>query len=297
MHVIILGAAAGGGFPQWNCGCPNCVLVREGSSDVTPATQDSVAVSADGRRYYVLNASPDVHRQIQATPELAPTAPRHTPIAGLALSNGDMDHILGLFSLRERQPLEFFATPRVIEGLFERNAMTKTVQRFPGQLTMRPFVLGEPQDLGSGMTIRAMPLSGKLPVHLEGTMPASPEDNVALVVEQAGERLVYATACPDVDELASLVDRNTTVLVDGTFFTEGELVDLGLSNARAKSMAHQPISGTAGSLPALQRMGAKRVIYTHLNNTNPVLRRSSPQRAEVEACGIHIAYDGMRMTL
>lgn len=297
MHVVILGAAAGGGFPQWNCGCSNCVLVRSGSAQVTPATQDSVAVSADGESYYVLNASPDIHRQIQATPELSPRAPRHTPIAGLALSNGDMDHILGLFSLRESQPFELLATARVIEGLFDRNAMTKTLQRFSGQVTMRPLAPSVPQDLGGGMKLSAVPISGKLPVHLDGTMPNSPEDNVALVVEHAGQRLVYATACPDVSELGPLVDASTTLLMDGTFFTEDELVNQGLSKAKAKSMAHQPISGENGSLPLLSRLGAKRVIYTHLNNTNPVWRKDSKERAICTDAGVEIAFDGMRFSL
>lgn len=297
MHVIVLGAAAGGGFPQWNCGCSNCVLVRSGAKNVTTATQDSVAVSADGETYYVLNASPDIHRQIQATPELSPRAPRHTPIRGLALSNGDMDHILGLFSLRESQPLEFLATPRVIAGLFERNAMTKTVQRFEGQLSLRPLELDAAQDLGGGMSLTARAIAGKLPVHLDGTMPNSPEDNVALVVEHRGQKLVYATACPDVTELLPMVDANTTLLLDGTFFTEDELVTQGLSKAKAKSMAHQPISGEAGTLPVLARLGAKRVIYTHLNNTNPVLRKDSEERALCERAGVEIAFDGMRFTL
>lgn len=297
MHVIVLGAAAGGGFPQWNCGCPNCVLVRSGSALVSASTQDSVAVSADGEHYYVLNASPDIHRQIQETPELSPKAARHTPISGLVLSNGDMDHILGLFSLRESQPLELLATPRVISGLFERNAMTKTVQRFEGQLMKRPLALGKSEHLGHGMTLRAEPIAGKLPVHLEGTMDPSPEDNVAIVVEHEGQKLVYATACPNVLELAPLVDETTTLLVDGTFFTEDELVNLGLSKAKAKSMAHQPISGEGGSLLTLTGMGAKSVIYTHINNTNPILRKDSQERGLVERMGVHIAFDGMRLSL
>jgi pyrroloquinoline quinone biosynthesis protein B len=301
MRIIVLGAAAGGGFPQWNCGCPNCQLVRAQSPLVVPATQDSIAVSANGTDYYVLNASPDIHRQIQQAAELWPASPRHTPIRGLVLSNGDMDHILGLFSLRESQPLELLATPRVIHGLFERNAMTKTLQRFEGQLTMRPLDLNTPVSLGHGMTVRAVPLSGKLPVHLEGSMPPSGEDNVALVVEQGGKRLVYATSCPDVRELLPLVTPDTTLVVDGTFYTEDELVNLGLSKARAKSMAHQPIAGEAGSLPVLgalvQKSGIKQIIYTHLNNTNPVLRKDSAERARVEAAGIAVAFDGMRLVL
>lgn len=297
VKVIVLGSAAGGGFPQWNCGCPNCVLVRRGSPDVTVATQDSVAVSGDGENYYVLNASPDIHRQIQATPELHPKGQRHTPIAGLVLSNGDMDHVLGLFSLRESQPLSLFATPRVLEGLLDRNAMAKTVQRFDGHLTRRELGLGVPVDLGAGLTLRAEPIAGKLPVHLEGALPPSPEDNVALVLEQGGRRLVYATACPDVRELAPLVDASTTLLVDGTFFTETELVDLGLSKARAKSMAHQPMTGEHGSLEHIQRMGALRAIYTHINNTNAVLRRDSEQRAQVLTAGVEIAFDGMRFSV
>ena len=294
VKVIVLGAAAGGGFPQWNCGCPNCVLARQGSPNVVSATQDSVAVSGDGESFYVLNASPDIHRQIQATSELHPRGDRHTPIAGLVLTNGDMDHILGLFSLRESQPLSLFATQRVMMGLLERNVMAKTVQRFDGHLTRRALTLGTAVDLGAGLTLRAEPIKGKLPVHLEGALPPSPEDNVALVLEQHGRRLVYATACPDVRELAPMVDAKTTLLVDGTFYTETELVDLGMSKAPAKSMAHQPMTGENGSLALITGMGAARAIYTHINNTNAVLRKDSKERALLEASGVEVAFDGMR---
>ena len=272
-HALIVGAAAGGGFPQWNCGCPGCTLVRSGSAGVEPRTQDSVAVSADGELYYLLNASPDILSQIQSVPALHPRAPRHSPIAGVVLTNGDLNHVLGLFSLRERQPLALYATDAVRRGLVEHNAFMRTLARFEGQATWVPLPLEEEVPLrGTPLFVKAVPMPGKLPIHLASISSPSPEDNVALIVrhpERRG-RLVYASAAGAIGSLTRHLLEGDCLLFDGTFWSEDELVRLGLGTARAQDMAHLPIGGDEGSLARMRDVTVARRIFTHVNNTNPI---------------------------
>ena len=303
MRAIVIGSAAGGGFPQWNCGCPNCVGVREGRGDLLARTQDSVAVTSNGERFALLNASPDILAQIKATPALWPKAPRHTPIGAVVLTNGDMDHVLGLFSLRESQPLAIYATPPVWKGL-EASVLIRTLKRFEGQVVFRPLAIGEEVELcdaageGLGIRLRAFAAPGKLPVHLMGHAAASPEDNVGLSLRDStggAGAIAYAAACASLDgvDLAG----HAAVLFDGTFYREDELVRLGLSKAVAKDMAHMPISGAGGSLAAaaaLESMHNTRKIFTHVNNTNPILADTEERRA-VLAAGWEIAFDGMEI--
>ena len=307
MRAIVIGSAAGGGFPQWNCGCPNCAGVREGRGDLLPRTQDSVAFTSNGERFALVNASPDILAQIKATPALWPRAPRHTPIGAVVLTNGDMDHVLGLFSLRESQPLAIYATPPVWRGL-EASVLIRTLKRFEGQVVFRPLAIGEEVELADaageslGLRLRAFAAPGKLPVHLMGHAAASPEDNVGLSVRDAnapgasgGGAIAYAAACASLEgvELAG----HAAVLFDGTFYREDELVRLGLSKAVARDMAHMPISGGSGSLAAIaavESMRNTRKIYTHVNNTNPILADTEERRA-VLAAGWEIAFDGMEI--
>jgi len=303
MRAIVIGSAAGGGFPQWNCGCPNCVGVRAGRADLQGRTQDSVAFTSNGDRFALVNASPDILAQIKATPALWPKAPRHTPIGAVVLTNGDMDHVLGLFSLRESQPLALYATPPVWNGL-EASVLIRTLKRFEGQVVFRPIAIGEEVDLADaageplGIRMRAFAAPGKLPVHLMGHAAASPEDNVGLSLRNAdgtGGAIAYAAACASLDgvDLADLA-RHGAVLFDGTFYREDELVRLGLSKAVAKDMAHLTISGPNGSLEATKSMRKPRKIYTHVNNTNPVLADTEERRTVLEA-GWEIAFDGMEI--
>jgi pyrroloquinoline quinone biosynthesis protein B len=303
MRAIVIGSAAGGGFPQWNCGCPNCAGVREGRPDLLARTQDSVAVTSNGERFALINASPDILAQIKATPALWPRAPRHTPVGAVVLTNGDMDHVLGLFSLRESQPLAIYATPPVWRGL-EASVLIRTLQRFEGQVVFRPLVLGVEVDLRDaageplGIRLRALAAPGKLPVHLMGHAAASPEDNIALSLRDAaggGGALAYAAACSSLE--GDALAGHAAVLFDGTFYREDELVRLGLSKAVAKDMAHVPISGPGGSLAAAEAlafMRNTRKIYTHINNTNPILADTEERRA-VLAAGWEIAFDGMEI--
>jgi len=300
MRARVLGSSAGGGFPQWNCACDNCVLARAGDPRVAPRTQDSIAVSSRGDRWLLVNASPDVHRQIQDFAGLHPWAARHTPIAAIALTNGDLDHVVGLLSLRESQPLVILSTERVRSGLVDRNAMLRTLARTADQVTWRLLKIGEElvlDDVGVGVTAVAAP--GKLPVHLIGLVDPSPEDNVALRIRDlaTSRTLVVATAVGSLDGVDALTRGAGAVMFDGTFWTEDELVAPGLGKGHARDMAHVPVGGAAGSLAKLSALSIPRGVYTHINNTNPMLREDSPERADVERAGWEIAYDGLEVVL
>lgn len=302
LHVVILGSAAGGGFPQWNCGCNNCASVRAGRSGFSSRTQDSVAVSADNEHWFLLNASPDVTRQIVENRQLWPRSLRHSPIQGVVLTNGDLDHVLGLFQLRESQPFALYATDRVHAGLGE-NAALRTLQRFDGQLQHRRLQLGRaielcgPDGRASGLTVEAIAVTGKPPLHLSQYTP-SPEDNVALRVKAAGgQSLIYASAVARATDIRGLCDGAAALLLDGTFWSEDELPGLGVPMGPARTMAHQPIGGEDGSLRALAGLDVPRRVFTHLNNTNPLLDAHSPQFIEVSAMGWEVAHDGLQFTL
>lgn len=314
MRAHILGSAAGGGFPQWNCACPNCLLARAGDVSVRPRSQDSIAVTAAaGERWLLVNASPDVARQVERFAPLHPRAPmatglperpgisrRHTPIAAIALTNGDLDHVLGLLSLREWQPLVILATERVRAGLVERNAMMRTLARTSGQVTWRVLEPGREvvlEDVGVGVT--ALPAPGKLPVHLVNLTEPSAEDNVALRIRDVstGRTIAIATAVGALEGVDVLARGADALLFDGTFWSEDELVSLGLGTARARDMAHVPIGGATGSLARLEAMRVARRVYTHINNTNPILRAGSPERMAVERAGWEVAFDGLEMSL
>src|SRR5262245_4560678 len=258
MLLKVLGSGAGGGVPQWNCGCPNCGEARTGSGRVIPRTQDAMALGA-GSDWFLLNASPDVHRQIEATPALQPRSGRATPIHGVVLTNGDLDHTLGLFSLRESTPLHLYATDSVRRGLTEGNTIFRTLQRFPGQVTWRRLELDRaveltgPGDRPTGVSIVPVALPGKVPKHLEGLAPPSPEDNVGLWIrdERSGRLAVLATAAASAGDWVRRIEGADVCFFDGTFWSSDELIRLGLGKARAEDMAHLPIGGDEGSLALL----------------------------------------------
>jgi pyrroloquinoline quinone biosynthesis protein B len=299
LKVRVLGSAAGGGFPQWNCGCFNCREGRRPGGRARPRTQESIAVSADGASWFLINASPEIRAQIEACPELWPRAERHSPIAGILLTNGDLDHCLGLLSLRESHPLELYATDSVRAGFTEGNVLYRTLQRFPDQVTWRPLDLRRERPLGD-LRVTAIPAPGKLPLHLEGLREPSAGDNVGFVIRDgAGRKLAYfsgiAGPSPEVEE--ALRDA-TLVFFDGTFWSSDELIELGLGTRRAEEMAHWPVGGPAGSLRFLSRsIGGARGIYIHVNNTNPILIDDSAERRAVAAAGIEVAQDGLEIDL
>jgi pyrroloquinoline quinone biosynthesis protein B len=273
--------------------------VRAGDARIAARTQDSIAVSATGDRWLLVNASPDVLRQIERFTPLQPKAPRHTPIAAVALTNGDLDHVLGLLSLRESQSFSVLATSRVRGGLVERNVMFRTLARSADHVTWRDLELGRElllEDVGVGVT--PLPAPGKLPVHLMGMVPPSAEDNVALRIRDlaGGGTMVLATAVGSLDGIEDLVSGAGAVFLDGTFWSEDELVAAGLGTAHAKDMAHVPVGGDGGSLARCSGV-ARRRVFTHINNTNPILRSDSPERAAVERAGWEVAFDGLEVVV
>jgi len=306
LRVRVLGSAAGGGFPQWNCGCPNCRGAREKSIRATPRTQESVALSADGGEWFLLNASPEIRQQIEGFPPLHPRAPRHSPVRAILLTNGDLDHCLGLLSLRESHPITIYATDGVRRGFTERNVLYRTLERFEGQVTWRSLELGQEEELKledgrpSGLSVEAIAVPGKAPLHLEALRPAEPADNVALRLREParGRVLAYASAVGQITPAvrAALADADC-VFFDGTFWSGDELITGGLGTKRADEMAHVPVGGADGSLEGLRGLRAARKIYIHVNNTNPLLREDAPQRAMAKAAGWEVAWDGMEIEL
>jgi pyrroloquinoline quinone biosynthesis protein B len=306
MLIRVLGSAAGGGFPQWNCGCPNCRGLREGRVRARARTQECVAVSANGDSWLLLNCSPEIRQQIEDFPGLHPRGPRDSPIAALLLTNGDLDHCLGLLSLRESHPLVVYATEPVRRGFVEGNVLYRTLERFPGQVTWRVLKLGGEEEIAgpdgrpSGLTVAALAVPGKPPIHLEHLAVRSPEDNIGVRVREraTGRVLAYCSAAAAVtDEMLRALDGADAVFFDGTFWSSDELPGQGLGAKRAEDMAHLPVGGGAGSLTRLAGLRAGQRVYIHVNNTNPMLREDSAERAQVAAAGWEIAWDGMEMTL
>ncbi|HEU4368169.1 MAG TPA: pyrroloquinoline quinone biosynthesis protein PqqB [Methylomirabilota bacterium] len=299
MLVRVLGSAAGGGFPQWNCGCANCRGVRAGSLRAAARTQECVAVSADGAAWLLLNCSPEIRAQIESFPGLHPRGPRDSPIAAILLTNGDLDHCLGLLSLRESHPLVVYATEPVRRGFVEDNVLYTTLERFPGQVTWRTLKAGHEVQI-AGLALEPVAVPGKPPVHLERRAPADPEQNIGVRIRElaTGHVLTYLSAAAAVTgDVRRAIDGADLVFFDGTFWSSDELPALGLGSKRAEDMAHLPVGGPTGSLTALAGVRAGRRVYIHVNNTNPMLREDSAERAAVTAAGWEVAWDGMEVRL
>ncbi len=299
VEMRVLGSAAGGGFPQWNCGCTNCARARLGQ--LAPRTQDSLSISANGQDWFLINASPDVARQIEATRPLWPRAQRGSPIRGVVLTNGDLDHVLGLLQLREGQPLSLYATPEVRAGL-EQNSMLRTLMRFDGQLVWRTLALGEEQQLlgprgeRSDVFVRPFAAPGKPPLHLAAVAAPSAGDNVGLTLRGASAaKAVYLSATSAIAPVREQLEGAAVLLLDGTFWSETELIDAKLGHASARDMAHLPVGGEAGSVAQCASLEVGRKLLTHINNTNPILDPSSAERAWLSAQGWELAEDGLRL--
>jgi pyrroloquinoline quinone biosynthesis protein B len=306
MIIRVLGSAAGGGFPQWNCACVNCRGVREGLIKATPRTQESVCLSGDDGNWFLINASPDIRSQIESFDCLHPRSSRDSPIQAIFLTNGDLDHCLGLLSLRENHPMVVYATDWVRRGFTEGNVLYRTMQRFPGQLTWRTLKLGVEEtvlradNLPSGLTVRAVAVPGKLPVHLDGIVSNDEALNVGLRFRQATNHrvLAYLSAVGRITPAVyEVLDGADCVMFDGTFWSSDELSAQGFLGKSAEELAHWPVGGQGGSLSALSNVRASRRVFIHINNTNPILREDSPERKMVEEAGWEVACDGMEIKL
>lgn len=267
-----------------------------------PRTEESIVFSADLARWFLVNATPEVRRQIEDFPPLHPRSSRDFPVAGIILTNGDLDHCLGLLALRESQPLTVYATDRVRQGFTRDNVLYRTLERFPGQVTWKALELGRRTPLGDGaapLSVEAVAMPGKLPIHLEGRSLPHPEDNIALVIrdEKTARAVAYAPAVAGPGAAVDRLAESECVFFDGTFWSDDELSRQGLGEKRARDMAHWPVGGTEGSLRLLGKCAASRRILIHVNNTNPVLREDSPEAASVRAAGVEVAYDGMEIDL
>jgi pyrroloquinoline quinone biosynthesis protein B len=307
MFIRVLGSAAGGGLPQWNCNCQNCASARETTSSVKPRTQSSVAVSSDGLTWALLNASPDLLQQIAATPPLRPRPNhglRHSPIAAVVLTSADIDHVAGLLNLREGQPFSICASARVLTALAS-NPIFNVLD--PARIERTPVQLGEPiiPESLDGLGIEPFAVPGKVALWLED-LQAGPDlgtaegDNIGLKVSElaTGRFFYFVPCCARVDRpLAGRLSGAPLVLFDGTMFSDDEMIASGLSKKTGRRMGHVSMSGPEGSLAALRNLGIGRRIFVHINNSNLVLRPGSAERATVEAAGWEIAEDGMEIQL
>lgn len=304
MKVIVLGASAGGGFPQWNCACANCKGLREGTIRARPRTQSSIALSANGSDWLLINASPDILTQIRSIPALQPRrAPRDSPIRGVLLVDSQIDHTTGLLMLREGAPLEVYCTPQVHQDLSSGNPILNVLGSYCG-IHWHPIpVVAESSFEAAGiegLRLRAIAVRSKAPPYSPHRNAPCRGDNVALVIEDGtnGRRLLYAPGLEAIDaDLAAALARADCLLVDGTFWTDDEMIAANVGHKHARDMGHRALSGTDGMLAVLTELPAARKILIHINNTNPILNEDSAERGEVERRGIEVAYDGMEIEL
>ncbi|HZF54913.1 MAG TPA: pyrroloquinoline quinone biosynthesis protein PqqB [Polyangiaceae bacterium] len=301
MRVCVLGSAASGGVPQWNCGCTNCHEARAGSGKVKPRTQDSAALSAGANGWFLLNASPDLRGQVERTPALWPRGPRESPILGVVLTSGDLDRCLGLFSMRESHRLSIYATRVVRRGITENNMVVRSLQRFPGQTVWHTLEIERPERLlgpngeDSGLEVVARAVPGKPPIHLAGLSEPSEEDNIGVWARDmaSGRVLAYVPSAGALGRHTKFLNGVDCAMFDGTFWSDDEMPRQKLGEVRARETGHMPVGGAEGSLEALRGMNARRRLYTHINNSNPMLLEGSEERREVARAGWELAEDGM----
>ena len=296
LTAIVLGSAAGGAFPQWNCRCPVCALAWAGDSRVRPRTQASLAVSSGDGRWTLLNASPDLGQQIRATVALHPQQGlRGSPIDAVVLTGAEIDQIAGLLSLRESSPFTLYATPSS-HAAVAANAMFGAM----GAMTRRAINPGEKFMLAGNIEASLFTVPGKLPLYLEGDEPeigAESAANVGIELHRDGARLVFVPGAAAVTPaMRERFARADAVLFDGTLFTDDEMLRTGTGKKTGRRMGHMPIDGDDGTLQVLAGLKTRRV-FIHINNTNPIQVDGSPERAKVEALGWQVAEDGMEIVL
>jgi pyrroloquinoline quinone biosynthesis protein B len=280
-------------LPQWNCGCRNCALARAGA--IPQASQSSLAVTVDGCSWAVLNASPDIRSQLAATPALHPTGPRRSPIRAVLLTNGDVDHVAGLLGLREKTPFELLATAAILEVLAADPVFAVLD---PGLVRRRPVRLGEPFELLPGLAAELFPVPGKVPLYLEAETVATDLEGEQTVGVRLGNDVFYVPGCAAVTPgLAARLDGAAAVFFDGTLWEDDEMIREGLGSKTGRRMGHVAMNGPEGSIAALAPLSVGRRVFVHINNTNPVLRPASAERAAAEAAGWTIGADGMEVTL
>ncbi|HXV31243.1 MAG TPA: pyrroloquinoline quinone biosynthesis protein PqqB [Sinorhizobium sp.] len=297
LRIIVLGAAAGGGLPQWNCGCVNCSMARDAASGLRPQSQSSLAVSLDGEAWAVFNASPDIRQQVDGTRALQPRRLRHSPIESVVLTNGDIDHLAGLLVLREKQAFTVFSTGAVARIIAD-NPVFRVLD--PDRVSKRVVALEEAFFPLPGLEARLFAVPGKVPLFLEEGDPAlgvEGEETVGLELQTAARRVYYIPGCGMLsDALAARLGDADALFFDGTLFRDDEMIASGTGTKTGRRMGHMPIDGEGGSLDALAGLNIRRKVYVHINNTNPIWR-AGPERARVEGRGIEVGFDGMEVRL
>ncbi|PJX14102.1 pyrroloquinoline quinone biosynthesis protein PqqB [Halomonas sp. 141] len=307
MHVLVLGAAAGGGFPQWNCNCPNCYHARQGSKDHVPCTQSSIALSVDGKQWLLCNASPDIRAQLNANPALWPSKLRGSGISGVLLADAQIDHVTGLLSLREGCPLDVWCTPNVHRDLSSGFPLFPMLEHWGG-LRWQPIDLEDDRDVAEftipflpDITLTAFALHSNAPPYSPRRGSPSCGDNLGLYIvdRRSGKSLCYAPGLGNPTPLAMrFLNAADVVMVDGTLWDDDEMQALGVGTSTGQQMGHLALNGRGGMLELLGELPSQtRRMLIHINNTNPILDRASEQAKTLKAAGIETAYDGMQFTL
>ncbi|MBK8018669.1 MAG: pyrroloquinoline quinone biosynthesis protein PqqB [Betaproteobacteria bacterium] len=300
MKIRVLGAAAGGGFPQWNCNCPNCDGLRKGTMRASARTQSSIAVSGNGVDWVLFNASPDILAQIKSFPALQPARSlRDTGIRAVVLMDGQIDHTTGLLMLREGKPLELYCTDMVREDMTTGNPLFNILGHYCGVHWHRIPV--EPENRfeipgAEQLQFTSVVLRSKAPPYSPHRDNPHDGDNIGMFIRDArtGGSLFYAPGLGEIEpHLKPYLETADCVMVDGTFWTDDEMVTLGISRKRARDIGHLPQSGPGGMMEVLTPLRARRKVLIHINNTNPILNEDSPERAALARAGIEIAFDGM----
>jgi pyrroloquinoline quinone biosynthesis protein B len=299
MQAIVLGSGAGGGVPQWNCRCPICAMARAGDRRVLPRTQSSLAVSADGEQWLLVNASPDIRQQLFETPALHPREGlRHSPIRAVLLTNGDVDHVAGLLTLREGQPFRLHATRGILDSIAANRVFDVMA---PGTVERAEIALNETFSPVPGLAVTLFPVPGKVPLWLEDGLPeigAETESTVGAMIEAGAQRLAYVPGCARVtDGLKARLAGVDALLFDGTVLADDDMIRAGVGTKTGWRMGHVPMTGEGGSVAALADVPIGRRVFVHINNTNPVLVEDSQERRGIEAAGWIVAQDGLTLSL
>lgn len=296
MEIIVLGAGAGGGLPQWNCGCQNCRDAREGKLPIM--TQSSIAVSADRENWAVLNASPDIAAQLQRTPRLWPASLRGSPIKAVLLTNGDIDHIAGLLTLREKTPFTIFATQSGID-ILKTNSVFNVLDA--GLVERKKMFTEQSFHPVPGLTVTPFSVPGKVALFLEDEssldLEAVGDQTIGLMLETGDKRAAYIPGCATLpDWLLQQLDAVDLLLFDGTVWENDDMQRTGTGQKTGARMGHVALNGKGGSLERISAISARKVLI-HINNTNPILQPDSTERAQVIKQGWDIAFDGMEISL